>query len=49
VWSRLAALFTVFGKASFTIEMLCRGSIEVSKVNPEKDIFEIVDYMFQYY
>jgi hypothetical protein len=38
-----------FGKAYFTVEMLCRGSIDVSKVNPDKDIFEIVDYMFDYY
>lgn len=38
-----------FGKAFFTIEMLVKGSIDVWKANPEKDIFEIVDYMFDYY
>jgi hypothetical protein len=38
-----------FGKAFFTVEMLCRGSIEVMKHNPDKDFKEIVDYMFDYY
>jgi hypothetical protein len=38
-----------FGKAQFTVDMLCKGSIQVWSQNQEKDIFEIVDYMFDYY
>jgi hypothetical protein len=38
-----------FGKATFPIEMLVNGSISVFQANPEKDIFEIVDLMFDYY
>ena len=38
-----------FGKAYFTVEMLCRGSIDVMKHNPGRDFQEIVDYMFDYY
>lgn len=38
-----------FGKAFFSIEMLVRGSIDVWKANPDRGLFEIVDYMFDYY
>lgn len=38
-----------YGRASFTVDMLVSGSIETWKLNPDKDIYNIVDYMFDYF
>lgn len=38
-----------YGSATFPIEMLINGSVTVFLANPEKDLFEIVDYMFDYF
>lgn len=38
-----------FGRAIFPVKMLIDGSISVCQANPEKDTFEIVEYMFDYY
>ncbi len=38
-----------YGKAIIPIDMLIKESIVTHKLNPNKDIFHIVDYMFEYF
>ena len=38
-----------YGRAMFTVDMLIEESIQTYKINPDKDIYYIVDYMFDYF
>jgi hypothetical protein len=38
-----------FGKAMFTVDILIKGSMETCKLNPDREISFVVEYMFDHF